>query len=232
MEELSIILPVFNEKRSIGIVLKEWHNLFSKFKFSYSFIICEDGSTDGTKEVLKKLIKKYPIILNQKVKRRGYAKAIIAGILSSRSRYILCIDSDGQCDPEDFLKLWNYKKQAQILIGNRIRRIDNMQRLLFSYLFRLFFRLLFPNKISDPSAPFVLFKRKTILPYKRFLSFLREGFWWGFIAICLKEDLSVMEIPINHRKRLLGDTQIYHPKVIPGIAIRNMLSLIKLKIAR
>jgi len=229
MDDLSIILPVYNERKSISIVLREWHQILKKNNIIFNFVISEDGSTDGTKEILQKLKKKYPLYLNQKNNRRGYSQALIDGILTSKSRYILCIDSDGQCSPGDFPKFWREKDKADILIGNRTYRSDDMQRKFFSLLFKIFFRILFPNSIKDPSAPFVLFRRQTVLPFIRSLNLLREGFWWGFMACCVKNNLTIYEIPISHRKRIKGDTQIYHLKEIPAIALRNMIGLFRLR---
>ncbi len=231
MIKLNIILPVFNEKNSIEKVLQEWKKELDKEKISYKFIICEDGSTDGTKGLLLKLFKKYPLTLNQKEKRRGYGGAVIDGIKEAKSEYILCVDSDGQCDPKDFSKFWKRKNNAKVLIGWRTKRADNLQRKIFSKTFMLGFKLLFPNKIHDPSAPFVLFKKEIIKPYLNYLNFLKEGFWWGFIGTCIKNKLSIIEIPINHRERIDGNTQVYHLKKIPSIAFNNFIGLIKLRIA-
>ena len=56
MDDLSIILPVYNERKSISIVLREWHQILKKNNIIFNFVISEDGSTDGTKEILQKLI--------------------------------------------------------------------------------------------------------------------------------------------------------------------------------
>ena len=90
---------------------------------------------------------------------------------------------------------------------------------------------MFPTKIHDPSAPFVLFEKKTIFPYINYLKYLKEGFWWGFVGMCVKKKIPLKELPINHRKRMKGDTQVYHLKKIPSIAIRNMLGLVRLRIS-
>ncbi len=232
METLNIILPVYNEKDTIETVLNEWHQILKNHKFSFSFIICEDGSTDGTKDVLQKLVKKYPLYLNQKQERRGYGSAVVDGISAAQAEYILCIDSDGQCDPRDFASFWNKKHSADVLIGRRTRRADPLQRKLFSFTFGLLFSFLFPNKIHDPSAPFVLFKKATIQPYISYLRYLQEGFWWGFIGMCVKKNIALWELPINHRKRLKGDTQVFKTNKIFDIALRNIVGLYKLKVAR
>lgn len=229
MDDLNIILPVYNERETLEIVIKEWTKELTKHRLKYHLIICEDGSKDGTKELLKKIKKKYALILNQKDKRRGYGGAVIDGINEAQSKYILCIDSDGQCDPKDFSKFWKNQNKADVLIGWRVNRADNVQRKIFSTLFKKFFKILFPTPIHDPSAPFVLFQKKTILPHLEYLTYLKEGFWWGFIGTCVIKELNLCEYPISHRPRLKGDTQVYHPKEIPRIATTNLLGLVKLR---
>lgn len=228
-EDLSIILPVHNERDTLELVLNEWKKVLDHYQINYHFIICEDGSTDGTKELLKRIQGKYRLILQQKDKRCGYGLAVIGGLKAAITEYILCVDSDGQCDPLDFIKFWNSRYEAEVIMGHRLRRVDPVERKLFSLLFKAALRVLFPNKIHDPSAPFVLFSKKTIEPFYRYLTYLREGFWWGFVAMCIKKNISLKEIGINHRKRIKGKTQVYLLKEIPSIAVRNLAGLIKLR---
>ena len=231
MHQLNIILPVFNEKDTIEIVLQEWKQELDKQNLIYSFIVCEDGSTDGTKELLMQLQKKYPLKLDQKQKRRAYGSAVIDGIKTANSEYILCVDSDGQCDPKDFYTFWKNKEKAQVLIGWRRKRADPLQRKVFSSLFKAIFVVLFPTRIHDPSAPFVLFKKSTVIPHASHLIYLKEGFWWGFVGMCIKKRLQIHEITINHRARLKGNTQIYKAHKILDIFLRNLIGLLRLKIA-
>ncbi len=230
MTQVSIILPVYNERSSIESVVKEWKHELTKLKISHEFVICEDGSTDGTSEFLKKIQKTYSLVLNQVKIRRGYGGAVIDGIKTSKSEYLLSIDSDGQCDPSDFSKFWENRNRADIIIGWRTERADAIQRKVFSYLFKSVFKLLFPTQVHDPSAPYVLYKKKTILPYLKYYKFLIEGFWWGFIGTAVKKGLTVYELPINHRERLNGESVVYKINNVPGIALRNLVGLIKLKL--
>lgn len=233
MDDLAVILPVYNERGTVEKVLQEWKKELNKYKIKYRFIICEDGSTDGTSQLLKKIQKKYQLILNQVKHRRGYGKAVLDGIKSANSKYILNIDSDGQCHPKDFSKFWRNKDKADIIIGWRRKRADPFHRKIFSFMFKCVFKILFPTKIHDPSAPFVLYKRKTILPYLKhhlkYLQYLKEGFWWGFIGTAVKKKLIIYEIPINHRKRLKGKTVVYKPGKILSIGFKNLIGLIMLR---
>jgi len=232
MNDVDIILPVHNEKDILLTVLREWASVLNKMNISYSFVICEDGSTDGTKKLLLKLQKAYPIHLNQASLRRGYGRAVLDGIASSNGTYVLCIDSDGQCDPRDFHTFWKLRHKNKVIIGWRLTRMDTWIRILYSRLFHVLFSLLFFNRLHDPSTPFVLFQKKSILPYVHYLTYLHEGFWWGFIGTCLKFSISVMELPIHHRARLKGKTQIYSLKRMPSLAMRNIVGLFALRFAK
>ncbi len=227
-KNLEIVLPVYNEAETIGKVIAEWDRYLAPV-VPYRFVICEDGSSDGTAVILRQLLKRYPIKLIQKKRRQGYGSAVLSGILNATTPHVLCIDSDGQCDPRDFYKFWKNKDKSEVVIGWRKHRADPFLRKLFSVMFRAWFRLLYPNAIHDPSAPFVLFKRAKITPHLRGSVFLKEGFWWGFIALCLKSNIKIVEQPIHHRKRFSGKTQIYQLHKIPGIVGRNFIDLIKLR---
>ena len=84
--ELEILLPVFNEVEYIEKLFKGIHQAIKK-KISYRFLVCEDGSTDGTKELLKKLKKKYNIKLISKEKRKGFSREAISEILEAHRLY-------------------------------------------------------------------------------------------------------------------------------------------------
>lgn len=232
MDNLTIVLPVYNERESILHVLSEWDQVLKTLKINYLFMICEDGSTDGTVDILRRLSRRFPILLNTKVTRRGYGKAVVDGIISSHSKFILCLDSDGQYDPKDFVRFWKNRNRFPVITGWRISRNDPTQRKLFSKSFGIVHSLLFPNRVHDPSCPFVLFKRTSVLPILPWLGFLKEGFWWGFVASCVKGKLLIKELPVNHRERIGGKTRVYLPKKMPGIVFRNLTGLLLLKLAK
>lgn len=229
MYDLEVILPVHNGKDTIAAILAEWVKELNRHKITYRFLVCEDGSTDNTKEHLQKLKDKFPIRILSYRHRLGYGGAVINGLLNTQSNYILCVDSDGQYDPGDFPKFWQNRDKADVVFGWRVRRSDPLHRIIFSGLFKIAFSVLFVTPVHDPSNPFVLFKRKKIIPYIGYLSFLSEGFWWGFIGMCDKKQLTLFEVPIQHRKRLQGTTSIFHLKNIFSIAVKNFAGLIRLK---
>ena len=226
---LSIILPVFNEVKSLEHVISSWSKYLIEKKITHEFVICEDGSTDGTKELIRKLEKIY-IISNQSSKdRRGYGKGVISGIIAAKYEFILCIDSDGQCMPDSFDEFFRDRNIADILIGNRKPRMDPKIRIIYSKLFKLIHDYLFNSKIQDPSCPYVLARKDIYKKLINKLSFMREGFWWGFVGAAKMYKLKFHQINIIHYERYDGSTVVYKFSKMPMIIFRNILGLIKLK---
>jgi glycosyltransferase involved in cell wall biosynthesis len=229
---LSVILPVHNEVDSLERVVFEWDASLRKIAGLYHvFIICEDGSTDGTKELIIELERRYSILNNSVSRRRGYGQAVRDGIGLAETDYVLCIDSDGQIGPDEMNEVWGRRSVDRFLIGWRYPRLDPPARLMYSKLFRLYHRMLFPNRLHDPSCPFVLGHSKLLERVTPFLVHMKEGFWWGFVGACWKLKIPIDEIQIRHRERFAGDTQVYKLAKMPGIIFRNGIGLLKLRFA-
>jgi len=226
---ISVVLPVFNEAKSIEHVISIWHQHLKRNNILHEFVICEDGSTDGTKEIVVKLKKNYPISDQSEKKRRNYSEAIIDGIIASKYNYILCIDSDGQCMPDTFLEFYYNKDFADVLIGIREPRNDPIYRIIYSKLFKIIFNYTFNNKIKDPSCAYVLAKKIIYLRLLKKLHYLKEGFWWGFSGSVIMLKLKFMQINIVHYKRYDGSTKVYKLGMLPKIIATNIIGLIKLK---
>ena len=180
--EVSICLPIYNEAKSIKFVLQEWTKILERLKVRYNIICSEDGSNDGTKQILNSLSKKNKkIINNSSIFKRGYGKAVISGIEKSKSKYIVCIDSDGQCDPRDLNALIKKMKPGKcVVVGFRNPRNDGFNRIAYSKLFGLFYRLLGGPHRIDPSSPFVLARTNEIKSLGAVNCHLGFGFWWEF----------------------------------------------------
>ena len=233
MNTISIIFPVYNEVNNLEKLIDNWYTELSKVEnILFEFIICEDGSTDGTKDLIKKLISKYPIKDRSVNYSRGYGQAIVDGIYSSKNEYILCVDSDGQIKPESLLlALSKFPLEEGFLIGKRTPRRDPFLRIVYSKIFKVFHNIVIGSKLSDPSCPFVLghtseYKK---LP-KELLLFMKEGFWWGFVAVCTIKNIKLEEMSISHFARSHGFSQVYKIRKMPGIIYRNCVGLIKIKL--
>ena len=226
--EVSVILPVHNEADSIEGVVREIYEALSP-EVDVRFVICEDGSKDGTKQVLTNLAAKLPMTLEMSDGRKGYSQAVLDGLRLVTTPYFLCLDSDGQCDPNDFAALWARREEADVVIGNRVDRQDTWQRRTQSRAFRAVFRAMFKVRLADPSCPFVLGRPDVVECFPGESPVLDQGFWWEFVARVAGHGLRIVEVPVHHRTRAAGETKVYTWKTIPGIARSHLAGLARIR---
>lgn len=230
MKSISIVFPVYNEVNNLEELISSWHNTLSNHQLEHEFVIVEDGSTDGTKELIMQLENKFPIINLSQINKRGYSLAVVDGIYASTKNYILCTDSDNQIKVASLIKnIENFPSLNEFLMGYRNPRNDPLNRILYSKMFKLIHDFIFGSKLRDPSCPFVIGSKKLFLSMdKKKLLFMKEGFWWGFVGVCKIQNIIIKEVPIEHYGRKMGQAG-YKIKDLPGIIIRNILGIIKIK---
>ncbi len=225
--DVEVLLPVHNEGESIDATIRAiWTELSPIARVG--FIVCEDGSRDNTKEILRRLAQDLPMRLNLSDTRKGYSRAMREGMAMTQAPYLLCLDSDGQCDPADFAEFWQNRQSAEILIGWRTQRADTLVRKTFSRFFYLLYQAVFWTPVHDPSCPFVLFSRDVAHRMSCELGAMREGFWWEFVARAHRHRFTIREFPVNHRLRSSGVTQVYRWSKMPGIFFRHAIALFRI----
>ena len=192
------------------------------------FIICEDGSIDDTKKVLMRLAASLPLKLIMSDERKGYSRAVMDGMKSLEADYLLCLDSDGQCDPGDFGKFWEARDCQDVAIGWRIHRSDSLMRKGLSRAFYFVYQIFYRVPVHDPSCPFVLARRAVIESVLPEMGEMKEGFWWEFTARVYRRGFSIREFPVNHRNRSAGQTQVYRFGRMPGIGYWHFVALFKI----
>jgi hypothetical protein len=116
-----------------------------------------------------------------------------------------------------------------VVVGVRTPRNDSKLRIIYSSLFGLVYKLLFRIHLSDPSSPFIAVNKKDIEFIVKTEIKLDYGFWWEFQARVAREGLKIKEIPVNHRKRIDGKTQVYVINKLAKIVITHLAGLLKLK---
>ncbi len=222
--QVEVLLPVHNEGESIEATMREMHAELSRVA-DIGFIVCEDGSRDNSKEVLRSLATQLPIRLNLSDARKGYSKAMREGMEMCEADYLLCLDSDGQCDPRDFGKFWEARNTADVVIGWRVHRADPLVRRIFSRFFYVLYQIVFRAPVHDPSCPYVLMRNSVAKVMAQELGEMKEGFWWEFVARTHRRGFTLYEIPVHHQLRSAGVTQVYKWSKMPGIFFRHVAAL-------
>jgi len=226
--EAAVLLPVHNEVYAIESVVLEFHNVVGS-KMRLEIVLSEDGSTDGTKEIIKRISEKVSLKALLSPMCKGYSRGIIDGLSYVRSNYVLITDSDGQHDPRNFWKLWELRKEYDIVSGWRVKRADSLQRRVMSKTFQFMTKKLFDlPDFRDITAPFKLMKTEVAKEIASECKYMRESFWTEFTIRAYKKGFKIGEVPVTHRPRLGGSTRVYKPWKIPNIAASQLYALLKL----
>jgi dolichol-phosphate mannosyltransferase len=225
--DVQVLLPVHNEAGSIESTIREIYGELSSL-VRLQFVLCEDGSTDNSKEVLRRIAMEIPAKLLTSDVRKGYSRAVKDGMLEVDAPYLLCLDSDGQCDPKDFRIFWESRHLADVHIGIRVRRADNAMRKGMSRIFYWIWKALFRCQIHDPSCPYILARRRVIEALAPEMGAMQQGYWWEFMARVYRRGYSIREYPVHHRDRSAGVTQVYRWRKLPGIGFRHFVALFRI----
>ena len=215
---LSIIIPVFNEKKFLPEILAKVIKETSSTK--NEIIIIDDCSTDGSKEWLKELnktkfffYKKRKIILNNskiifKKINEGKGSAIKRGLKFCKKKVILIQDADLEYDPKDIKKLFDKIKEGNdIVFGNRFHKLNykNYSYKIFalaSYFLSKLISLLFLYKIKDSAVCYKMFKKNIFL---KNISLNEDNFMIDFeiVSKVLKKKsiFKIAEIDIYYKGR-------------------------------
>ena len=231
-KSVAIILPTFNEGKSIFDTLSEIENsLVSVNNYIFKIFVAEDGSSDNTRSEVQRFAAKSKIqtALAGESARLGYSRGVQRAISECNEGVLVFLDSDGQYDPDQIKVLLSDLEDKTVVVGVRTPRNDSKLRIIYSSLFGLVYKLLFRIYLSDPSSPFIAVNKKDIEFIVNTEIKLDYGFWWEFQARVAREGLKIKEIPVNHRKRIDGKTQVYVINELVKIVITHLAGLLKLK---
>jgi len=201
--EISVVVPVFNEEKNLLILVPKLVEVLDRLGLSYEMIFVDDGSSDGSRSILKEMISKYPSIRIIGFKEnRGLSTALIAGMREARGGKIVTLDSDLQNDPEDIPILLGYLDRYDMATGWRKNREDPWLKRVSSKIANAIRNQLSGEKIMDSACTFRAFKRECLKDIQVFDGMHR------FLSTLIKmEGYRVIEVPISHHPRRFGKSK-------------------------
>ncbi len=208
--KLSIIIPVFNEEKTIAETLGnvEKTNISGIEK---EIIIVNDGSTDATLTIISNLrLKKNEKIINH-ASNKGKGEAVRTGIKHATGDYIIIQDADLEYNPKDYIFLLTpiLNKKAEVVYGTRLNRLpdfSNNERTgqffahyLGNKVLSLLTSALYGQWITDMETGYKLFPKKAVKKMKLFA----KGFELEpeITAKLLKQGYRILEVPISTNPR-------------------------------
>jgi len=221
---LTVFLPVHNEATTIEAVVEAFYDQVIR-PTAATLLICEDGSTDGTGEVLDRLETRFPMVLEKGGARKGYADAVRDGLRRVETPLVFFADSDGQYYPEDFWKLLPYAQDYDMVIGRKVNREEPFHRIALSRGFHVLAKTITGVPLQDMDCGFRLLRRETVDAILPEVGSLPYSFWAEFTILAYRRGLRILEVPVSHRSRLNGTTSIYKWERLPAIVVRQFLGL-------
>ena len=202
--KLSILVPVFNEEKTIISVLKR----IQETKISdtdYEIIVINDGSTDDTKTLLENNNDLYNSLINN-TRNSGKGFSVKQGLKKANGEYVIFQDADLEYDPVEFKKFVNVCKKfnADVVLGSRFNYSDytrshNILNKIGNHILTFVFNLFYNTTFTDIYSCYLCFKRELLEPSQ----LKTDGFdqHAEILSKAVKKGDRFYEVPISYNGR-------------------------------
>jgi dolichol-phosphate mannosyltransferase len=196
----SIVIPLKNEEGNIEPLIKELELIMTLFSVDWELICIDDGSTDNTRNILLRLAKTRPHLINIFFRKNyGQSSALDAGFKAARGEFVISLDGDGQNDPADIPRLIPLMKQADLVCGIRVQRKDSWHIRFISKIANYMRNWLVKDGVHDTGCSLRIYRKACLDQIKMY-----EGMHRFLPALFIIGGFRVCEIPVNHRERVKG----------------------------
>ncbi|MDY6830254.1 MAG: glycosyltransferase family 2 protein [Thermodesulfobacteriota bacterium] len=166
MSKLWVLAPVYNEEKNLAGFVQEWLAVLRKtMGADFTFCLINDGSTDGSPDILNRLAATHPELKIIDKPHSGHGPTCRMGYelaLKADAQWIFQIDSDGQCDPAFFETFWSSRSHGPVHYGVRRAREDGWIRRFISRALTVLIFLLSFRWVRDANVPYRLMRRDAL----------------------------------------------------------------------
>ena len=234
MSDSLIIIPTYNEKENIEKIIRK---VFSLDK-SFHILVIEDGSPDGTADIVKGLQKEFSdnLHIEERSGKLGLGTAYIHGFkwaLNKDYQFIFEMDADFSHNPDDLIRLYNAcsSEGGEVAIGSRYVKGVNivnwpMSRLLMSFFASKYVKFITGMPIHDSTAGFKCYKREVLetINFNK-IQFVGYAFQIEMKFKSWKYGFNVVEVPVIFTDRTEGTS-----KMSGGIFFEAVFGVLQMKI--
>ncbi|MEE2931110.1 MAG: polyprenol monophosphomannose synthase [Bacteroidota bacterium] len=234
MSDSLIIIPTYNEKENIERIIRK---IFSLEK-AFNILIVDDGSPDGTADIVKKLMTDFSnkLFIEERSEKSGLGTAYIHGFkwaLNKEYAFIFEMDADFSHNPNDLIKLYNACKNdgGDLAIGSRYIKGVNvvnwpMSRVLMSFFASKYVKFITGMPIHDSTAGFKCYKREVLETINLDkINFVGYAFQIEMKFKSWKYKFNIIEVPVIFTDRTEGTS-----KMSGGIFFEAFFGVIQMKV--
>jgi glycosyltransferase involved in cell wall biosynthesis len=200
----SVVIPIKDERDNLGPLterlLKVLDARVESRTAPYEVLFIDDGSTDGSSELLDELARTYPAVRVLHFDRNyGQSAALDAGFKHSTGALVITLDGDLQNDPADIETLLPLAQTHDLVCGWRTTRHDNLVRKLSSHIANAVRSAVTGDRVHDTGCSLKIFRRAVVDRMPLF-----AGMHRFFPALALMHGFTVVEVPVRHYPRAHG----------------------------
>jgi glycosyltransferase involved in cell wall biosynthesis len=201
--EISVVVPVYNEEGNLPLLTSKLVEVLKNLGRPYEMIFVDDGSSDGSRRILKEMTPQYPFLRILRFREnRGLSTALVAGMREARGEKIVTLDSDLQNDPADIPRLLGYLDQYDMATGWRQRREDSWLKKISSKIGNAVRNWVSGEAIQDSACTLRAFKKECIKEIPVFNGMHR------FLSTLVKmRGYRIIEVPVSHHPRRFGKSK-------------------------
>jgi glycosyltransferase involved in cell wall biosynthesis len=198
---ITVLIPAYNEKNTIREILRR----VQATQVASEIVIVDDGSTDGTRDILRELDGQEPLRVFFHERNKGKGAAVRTGILQARGDVVIIQDADLEYDPRDYPALLKPLQEniADVVYGSRFlggaRRPILFWNMVANKILTLVTNILYNNILTDMETGYKVFRREVVLSIP--LHARRFEFEPEFTAKVLKRKVRIFEVPITFNPR-------------------------------
>lgn len=199
--DVSVVVPVYNEVDSLAELHRQVTEVLEPAGLAYELLFVDDGSQDGSRDVLRKLAAGDPRVKVALLRRNfGQTAAMQAGFDLARGEVIVPLDADLQNDPADIpILLAKLAEGWDVVSGWRAEREDNWLRRLPSRIANRVLARISGLDLHDSGCTLKAYRRSALAPVRLY------GQLHRFIpALCAQYGARVTELPVRHHARVHG----------------------------
>lgn len=200
----SVVIPIKDERENLIPLTEQLLKVLTSRDESrstpFEIIFIDDGSTDGSSDLLNQLAGKHPALTVIHFDRNyGQSSAFDAGFKQSTGELVITMDGDLQNDPADIGTLLAYAKDFDLVCGWRTNRHDNAVRKVSSRIANAVRSAITGDRVHDTGCSLKIFRRAVVAKLQMF-----DGMHRFFPALALMHGFTVTEVPVRHYPRTHG----------------------------
>lgn len=200
---ISFVIPVFNESANIPPLFDELRAVADALGATYEIIFVDDGSTDGSVEVIRELARTAGAVRGIAFhENRGQSAALGAGFAAANGEIVITLDADMQNDPADIPRMLDRLGPYDMINGWRKDRKDTLSKRLGSRLGNAVRNAMTGDSIRDTGCSLKVMRASMLKKVKMF-----RGLHRFLPALMRMEGARIMELPVNHRPRTRGQSK-------------------------